>query len=173
MSLKANNHRTNVPCFLHDPNFQSRDYDPWKAYANSKAGNVLFAVALDSIGKSHGIRAFSAHPGGIIETGLARHMDLDLAKTFGMIDEAGLPVIAPEKGWKSLQQGASTMVWGATSPLLEGLGGLYLTNAEVGSVLEEDEGDLSLTGVSPGLVNPVNAGRLWQLCEQLTGVRLD
>ena len=58
---------------FHDPNFQHREYDPWIAYGQSKTANSLFAVALDSIGKSRGVRAFAVHPGGIV-TDLIRHM---------------------------------------------------------------------------------------------------
>ena len=61
-------------------------YEPWKAYAQSKAANILLAVALDSIGRSKGVRAFAVHPGGIFDTGLLRHVDKALAQDAGMID---------------------------------------------------------------------------------------
>jgi NAD(P)-dependent dehydrogenase (short-subunit alcohol dehydrogenase family) len=146
---------------------------PWRAYANSKGANILFAVALDSIGQRHGVRAFAVHPGGIFDTGLVRHMDLSIAKAAGMIDENGTPIIDPENGWKTPAQGAATMVWAATSLLLIGKGGVYCVDCDIGTQLTEDEGPLSLTGVAPSVKEPVNAGRLWQLCEQLTGARLD
>lgn len=173
VNLSSANHRVKVVDFLHDPNFQHREYNPWIAYANSKAANVLLAVALDSIGKPDGVRAFAVHPGGIFDTGLVRHMDLAIAKAHGMIDEDGKPIIDPEKGWKTPEQGASTMVWAATSPLLEGKGGIYLSNNEVCTELTEDEGELNNDGVAPGVKNPVTAGRLWRLCEELTGARID
>jgi NAD(P)-dependent dehydrogenase (short-subunit alcohol dehydrogenase family) len=167
--LSSANHRVKVAEILKDPNFTNREYSPWLAYANSKAANILLAVAFDDIGKAHGVRAFAVHPGGILDTGLARHMDLAIAKAHGMIDDDGNAVIDPEKGWKTPGQGASTAVWAATSPLLKGKGGVYLSNNEVCTELAEEEGELDNNGVSPGAKNPVNAGRLWRICEELTG----
>ena len=172
--LNSANHRGKVVDFLHDPNFEHRAYDPWVAYGNSKAANILLSVAFDSIGKAEGVRTFSGHPGGIFDTGLVRHMDLAIAKAHGMIDEDGKPVIDPEKGWKTPEQGASTMIWAATSALLDGKGGVYLTNNEVGKLLAEDDDDqIGNDSVKPSVKDPVNAGRLWRLCEALTGARLD
>jgi len=127
---------------------------------------------LEKQDPADGVRAFSVHPGGIFDTGLTRHMDLSLAKAAGMIDNEGQPIIDPEAGWKTPQQGASTMVWAAISPLLQDKGGLYLSNNEVASELSQDEGDLSNDGVAPGVRHPVNADRLWRLCEELTGARI-
>jgi NAD(P)-dependent dehydrogenase (short-subunit alcohol dehydrogenase family) len=38
---------------------ESVEYDPWRAYGNSKMANVLFARQLDHVYKDKGIRAFS------------------------------------------------------------------------------------------------------------------
>ncbi|RYG57281.1 SDR family NAD(P)-dependent oxidoreductase, partial [bacterium] len=57
-----------------DPNFQHREYDPWVGYGQSKTANILFAVELDRLGQSHGVRAFSLHPGSIVGTGLGKHI---------------------------------------------------------------------------------------------------
>jgi len=170
--LSSANHRANVTDLLHDPDFQTTDYDPWKAYAQSKGANILLAVALDSIGRKSGVRSFAVHPGGILETDLARHMDLAVAKQFGMIDENNNVVIDPEKGWKNVPQGAATMVWAATSPLLDGFGGVYLADSNIAVQDAEDGGSLG-NGVAPSMNDPVNAGRFWQLCEQMTGARID
>src|SRR5476651_2477957 len=53
-----------------DPNVERRAYDKWQAYGQSKTANALFALELDRRGAAHGIRAFSVHPGRIIDTGL-------------------------------------------------------------------------------------------------------
>ncbi len=172
VALSSANHRASVAGLLHDPNYQVRAYDPWQAYAQSKAANILFAVALDSIGQHSGVRAFAVHPGGILETGLARHVDLQIARDFGMIDEDGKPIIDPEKGWKTVAQGAATMVWAATSPLLDGRGGVYLADNNI-AIRDSEDGAALTNGVAPSTTDPVNAGRLWQLCEQLTGLHLD
>lgn len=170
--LSSANHRANVTDLLHDANFKATAYDPWKAYAQSKAGNILLAVALDSIGKTSGVRAFAVHPGGIWETDLARHMDPAIAKAAGLLDENDNVVIDPDKGWKNVHQGASTMVWAATSHLLDGRGGVYLADNNIG-VQDQIDGGALTNAVAPSVNDPVNAGRLWQICEQLTGARID
>ena len=156
---------------FHDPNFEHRKYDPWIAYGQSKTANSLFAVALDSIGKRKGIRAFAVHPGGIA-TDLIRHMskaEIDASK---IIDDAGKPIIDPENNKKTPQQGAATTVWCATSPQLEGLGGVYCQDCDIARPLPSDE-STEMHGVRPRAIDPVAAGRLWQLSEQLTGATLD
>src|SRR4051794_28105891 len=41
-------------------------YDKWQAYGQAKSANSLFAVQLDALGEDAGVRAFAAHPGGIL-----------------------------------------------------------------------------------------------------------
>jgi NAD(P)-dependent dehydrogenase (short-subunit alcohol dehydrogenase family) len=92
-----------------DPNFERRGYDNWKAYGQSKTANALFAVALDERGQAHGIRAFSVYPGGIY-TDLASHLSAEELAFDGEL--------------KTPEQGAATSVRCATSPQLEGKGGV-------------------------------------------------
>ena len=172
--LSSANHRAPVSALLHDPDFRRREYDPWIAYAQSKAANALFARALDRIGATQGVRAFSVHPGGIYETGLLRHTPSTVAEAAGMIDALGQPIIDPERnGFKSVPQGAATTVWAATSPLLEGKGGVYCADCNIGTLLDADDGPWTFNGIAPSVADEVSAGRLWQLCETLTGCRID
>ncbi|AGW95644.1 oxidoreductase [Ralstonia pickettii DTP0602] len=156
---------------FHDPNFEHREYDPWIAYGQSKTANALFAVALDSIGKRSGVRAFSVHPGGIV-TDLIRHMSKEEIDASNIIDKDGAPIIEPENNKKTPQQGAATSVWCATSPQLDGMGGVYCADCEIARALSSDE-STEMHGVRPRATDPVAAGRLWQLSEQLTSVRID
>lgn len=156
---------------FHDPNFQHRAYDPWVAYGQSKTADALFAVALDSIGQRQDVRAFSVHPGGIV-TDLVRHMsqaEIDASK---IIDKTGKPIIDPENNKKTAQQGAATTVWCATSPQLNGMGGVYCQDCDIARALPSDD-STELHGVRPRATDPVAAGRLWQLSEQLTGAAID
>lgn len=155
---------------FHDPNFERREYDPWIAYGQSKTANSLFAVALDSIGKRKGIRAFAVHPGGIA-TDLIRHMSKAQIDASKIIDEAGKPIIDPENNKKTPQQGAATTVWCATSPQLEGMGGVYCQDCDIARALPTDD-STEMRGVRPRAIDPVAAGRLWQLSEQLTSATL-
>jgi NAD(P)-dependent dehydrogenase (short-subunit alcohol dehydrogenase family) len=165
-----------------DWNFESRAYDPWKSYGQSKTGNVLFARALDARGAKFGVRAFSLHPGAIGATDLTRWFSpeehLKVFRDAGMLGEAGTWLIIPLKQWKTAPQGASTSVWGATSPLLDGRGGLYLENNNIAPRSEElvDVDPVSLTdprgfsGVKDYAIDLASADRLWALSEKLTGV---
>jgi NAD(P)-dependent dehydrogenase (short-subunit alcohol dehydrogenase family) len=155
---------------FHDPNFQRRAYDPWIAYGQSKTANALFAVALDSIGRQQDVRAFSVHPGGIV-TGLIRHMSQAQIDASDIIDGQGRPIIDPQNNKKTPQQGAATTVWCATSRQLDGMGGVYCADCDIAPALPSDD-STALRGVRPRATDPVAAGRLWQLSEQLTGASL-
>jgi NAD(P)-dependent dehydrogenase (short-subunit alcohol dehydrogenase family) len=156
---------------LHDPNFEHREYEPWVAYGQSKTANALFAVALDSIGRRSGVRAFSVHPGGIV-TDLVRHMSNEQLEASHVIDKDGKPIIDPGNNKKTPQQGAATSVWCATSPRLDGMGGVYCADCDIARALPGDE-STELHGVRPRATDPIAAGRLWQLSERLTGTRID
>ncbi|WP_031485553.1 SDR family NAD(P)-dependent oxidoreductase [Streptomyces bicolor] len=141
-----------------------RGYDKWAAYGQAKTANVLFAVHLDRLGRSSGVRAFALHPGAIL-TPLQRHMAKEEMVERGWIDENGTP-LNPE-GFKNPRQGAATQVWAATSPQLAGLGGVYLQDCEVA---EPAPADGAMRGVKDWAVDPEQAARLWELSAGLTGV---
>ncbi|MFF7364903.1 oxidoreductase [Streptomyces sp. NPDC008125] len=147
----------------HDPHFRT-GYDKWLAYGQSKTANALFAVHLDALGREDGVRAFSLHPGKII-TGLQREMELQEQIDLGWVDEHGNVVGA---GFKSPSQGAATGLWAATSPLLDGHGGLYLEDCEVARVSAPDEA-MDDGGVRGYAVDPDAAARLWDLSVTATG----
>lgn len=170
ISLSSYGHRR-AGIDFHDVNFERRDYEPWVAYGQAKTANALFAVALDAIGQSSGVRAFSVHPGGIV-TDLVRHMSTEQLEASQVIDKDGKPIIDPENNKKTPQQGAATSVWCATSPQLNGMGGVYCADCEIASALPCD-GSTQMHGVRPRATDPVAAGRLWQLSEQLTAKCID
>ncbi|MDQ0994486.1 SDR family NAD(P)-dependent oxidoreductase [Streptomyces sp. V3I7] len=139
-------------------------YDKWAAYGQSKTANALFALHLDELGRDFGVRAFSLHPGGII-TPLQRHLPKEEMVERGWIDEQG-NVLNPA-GFKTPEQGAATQVWAATSPQLDGLGGLYLEDCDVA---EPAPADGTWGGVKDWATDPEQAARLWALSAELTGV---
>jgi NAD(P)-dependent dehydrogenase (short-subunit alcohol dehydrogenase family) len=156
-----------------DPNFERRDYDPWVAYGQSKTANVLFALGVDKRGEADGIRAFALHPGAII-TDLIRHMSQDDLRARGAIEEDGRPVVDLARGFKSVPQGAATSVWCATSPQLDGMGGVYCEDVEVSPILVDADNSpgrvSSDVGVRPWAIDPESVERLWTLSQELTGV---
>lgn len=141
-----------------------QSYDKWAAYGQAKTANVLFAVHLDRLGRNAGVRAFALHPGGIL-TPLQRHLPKAEMVERGWIDEDGNP-LNPE-GFKTPEQGAATQVWAATSPRLDGLGGLYLEDCEVAEPATEGGGR---GGVKDWATDPEQAARLWDLSAELTGL---
>ncbi|WP_280402001.1 SDR family NAD(P)-dependent oxidoreductase [Nocardia carnea] len=147
----------------HDPHFHT-GYDKWLAYGQAKTANALFAVQLDALGRDDGVRAFALHPGKII-TGLQREMTRQEQIDRGWIDEHGTVIGAD---FKTPTQGAATGLWAATSPLLDGRGGLYLEDCEVARVSAPgtpmDDGGVRAYAVDPG-----SAARLWELSVAATG----
>ncbi|QCO18363.1 SDR family NAD(P)-dependent oxidoreductase (plasmid) [Azospirillum brasilense] len=151
-----------------DLDFERRPYDKWAAYGQSKTANALFAVALDRRGRGHGVRAFSLHPGQIL-TELSRHLSASEIAGFDALDAEGRPRIDPSRGMKTVTQGAATSVWCATSPRLDGLGGLYCEDCDVAQVHSAATGR---RGVHPWAADDALAERLWSVSETLTGASL-
>lgn len=153
---------------LDDPNFERRAYEKWAAYAASKTANVLFAVALDRHAAPHGVRAFALHPGGII-TDLMRFMTPEDLERMGVTQNPDGSYQAPEgDNFKTPEEGAATSVWCATSPQLQGKGGVYCEDVDVASRVADDA--TTLSGVRERAIDPAAAERLWTLSERLTGV---
>jgi NAD(P)-dependent dehydrogenase (short-subunit alcohol dehydrogenase family) len=144
-----------------DVHFTAGGYERFVAYGQSKTANVLFAVHLDALGRGQGVRAFSLHPGAIL-TPLQRHLTVAEMAELGWVDADGRPA---DPSFKTPEQGAATQVWAATSPQLDGLGGLYLEDVEV-APLHAGPGT---PGVAPHAVDPAEAERLWHLSQELTG----
>jgi NAD(P)-dependent dehydrogenase (short-subunit alcohol dehydrogenase family) len=174
ISVSSWGHRLS-PVVFEDINFEHRAYDRMAAYGQSKTANVLFAVKLDELGKDQHIRAFALHPGSIVSTDLSRNFSEDELRSFGVIDEQGKPVLNPDKQQKTIAQGAATSVWFATSPQLDGMGGVYGENCDISPLVRpgdsvELKAGFRPVGVMPYAVDPDAAKRLWTLSEQLTGV---
>jgi NAD(P)-dependent dehydrogenase (short-subunit alcohol dehydrogenase family) len=139
-------------------------YDKWLAYGQSKTANALFAVQLDALGRDVGVRAFSLHPGKIF-TPLQRHLTKAEMIAAGWLDANGDPA---DPTFKSPAQGAATQVWAATSPQLEGMGGLYCEDCDIAPL--DTEAKPSFVGVRSNAVDPKQASRLWTLSAGLTGI---
>jgi len=164
-----------APFNFEDPNFKERAYETLQGYGQSKTANNLYAVELDHRGKSAGVRAFSLHPGSVLGTDLGRVAPMALFQQMGTHDENGdiYPEVAAKL--KTVAQGAATSIWCATSPQLNGIGGVYCEDADIAQL---DEGNIehnyddpsSLRGVKPYAVDAVNAQRLWTISEEMTGI---
>jgi NAD(P)-dependent dehydrogenase (short-subunit alcohol dehydrogenase family) len=160
VSLSSIGHRI-CAANLEDPNFDTTPYDKWQSYGRAKSANSLFALGLDARGKAHDIRAFAVHPGGIM-TNLQRFLPIEEQIAMGWVDEAG----TVNALFKTPQQGAATSVWCATSPQLQGLGGLYCEDCDIAKLWEK--GDPAYSGVHAHAIDPPAAETLWALSEKMT-----
>jgi len=169
-----------------DPHFKD-GYDEMGmlGYGQSKTANVLFAVELDRRWSADGIRGFAVHPGIVMTTRLGPWipegeerepwLSDDQMRAMGLADERGELILDPDRELKTPQQGASTSVFAAASPLLDGIGGVYLKDNDL-SPLDEDPHDVEFgtdsdvkSDVVPYALDPASARRLWELSEALIG----
>jgi NAD(P)-dependent dehydrogenase (short-subunit alcohol dehydrogenase family) len=137
------------PVIFDDPHFHFTPYDPIVAYGQSKSASALLAVGATNRWAADGITANAVMPGAIA-TNLQRHT-------------GGLRT--PVERRKSPDQGASTTLLAATSPLLKGVGGRYLEDNNEASPVARRGSDL--TGVAPYALDAGNAHRLWDMSLEL------
>ena len=171
VSVSSRGHRFS-PVVFEDIDYERRAYTPLLGYGQSKTANILFAVEADARGQRDGIRAFAIHPGSIADTGLGKHMSIEALKKQGVLDAEGQPIIDPAKGLKTVPQGASTQVWCAVSPQLDGKGGVYCENTEVATLRPAETGEApppggGSGGVWPHAVDTGAAAQLWAVSEQM------
>lgn len=148
VSVSSSAHQLS-PVVFDDIHYAFRPYEPILAYGQSKTANILFAVAASARWSNDGIVANSLTPGAIL-TNLQRH-------------RGGMST--PPELRKTVDEGAATSVFVATSPLLEGIGGRYFVDCNEADVVEKRTGDT--TGVAPYALDRENAERLWKLSTSL------
>lgn len=156
-----------------DPNFESRPYDRWVAYGQSKTANILFSVHLDALGKAFGIRSYALHPGRIIDTNLKKYLSTEDLTKVGVLDAEGNRRSHVDSNMKTIEQGAATTLFAITSPLLNNIGGVHLQDCNIAEVVP-DGTDISKMsgGVLAYAVDEDNAQKLWALSVKLTNLAL-
>ena len=142
-----------------DIHFERREYNKWKAYGQAKSANALFALGLHLRHGKDGITSNAVHPGGIM-TGLQKFLPLEEMRALGWLQADDTPLDI----FKNPEQGAATSVWAATSPLLKGIGGLYLEDCRQGEPAPPTN---RASGFSPHVADPALAERLWVVSEQM------
>ncbi|MDI9877804.1 SDR family NAD(P)-dependent oxidoreductase [Flectobacillus longus] len=168
------------PISFDDVNFNTREYNKFEAYGQSKTANILFAVELDKRGQQFGVRSYALNPGLSLETNLGRHLTFEDYVSLGILHADGTPNVEAEAAMKSIQktkeQGAATAVWAATNPQLQNIGGVYLEDVEVAQFDEANYDSIATTyrnpggfaGVAPYALDKELAQKLWTLSEELT-----
>jgi NAD(P)-dependent dehydrogenase (short-subunit alcohol dehydrogenase family) len=163
VALSSTGHKLS-PFREHDPQFLT-GYDKWLAYGQAKTADSLFAVQLDELGAPHGVRAFAAHPGGIM-TELQRHLPRAEMVAAGWMTDDGVV----DERFKTPEQGAATSTWAATSPALDGMGGVYCEDCDIAEPTVADSPTARIAGVDAHAVDPSAAALLWSYSAELTGV---
>jgi NAD(P)-dependent dehydrogenase (short-subunit alcohol dehydrogenase family) len=141
-----------------DPHYRRRPYDKMESYGQSKTANVLFTVGLAARGHT----AFAVHPGRALGTELIRNLTKD--------DFAGMAAsgrTSPSIPSKSIEEGAATTIWAATSGELEGRSGLYLEDCHISTKVASSTNDTE--GHRADAVDPDEAERLWVWSEEQVG----
>ncbi|MEX0286460.1 MAG: oxidoreductase [Paracoccaceae bacterium] len=148
-----------------DIQFDATPYDKWQAYGQAKTANALFANALSRRLKDRGGLAFSVHPGGIF-TPLQRHLPKEEMIALGWLGEDGEPSELAKQGFKTPEQGCSTSLWAASSPLLEGVAGVYCEDCNIAAPTAE--GPMArYFGVDAHACDDDAAERLWDLSDRM------
>ncbi|KIV60825.1 putative oxidoreductase [Rhizobium sp. UR51a] len=143
-----------APVFWDDPDFRFIPYDPLLGYGQSKTACILMSVGITRKWANEGITSNALNPGAIA-TNLQKHT-------------GGLRT--PEHLRKTTEQGASTTVLLAASPLVEGRSGEYYDDCQKASVVEE-RGNGPFKGVAHYAIDEDNAERLWGMAETMLGVK--
>ncbi len=147
-----------------DPHFNTHEYDKWQAYGQAKSANALFALGADMRWRDKGIRSFSVHPGGIF-TPLQRHLPEEEMVALGWKNADGSIPPRVAAMFKTPEQGASTEVWAATSPKLEGKGGVYCEDCDIAKLATEDS--QRWEHARAWICDDDKASRLWEMSERM------
>ncbi len=179
VNVSSSAHHTSQIHF-NDVNYNDKEYDKFEAYGQSKTANVLFTVELDKRAQSFGVRSYAIHPGLIMATNLSRSLTFEDYVAIGAVHPDGTPNVeaqeAMKKIEKTVEEGAATTVWAATSPKLQNIGGVYLQDVEVADYAAGDNisgSPAGAGGVASFAVDPIAAAKLWTLSEELTGTRFE
>ncbi len=165
VSLASTGHKLS-PIRWDDIQYDESEYDKWQAYGQAKTANALFANALSRRLKVTNGLAFSVHPGGIF-TPLQRHLPKEEMIALGWLGEDGEPSELAKQGFKSPEQGASTTLWAATSPLLEGKAGVYCEDCNISAPTDPESETARYFGVDAHATDDAEAERLWEVSEEL------
>jgi NAD(P)-dependent dehydrogenase (short-subunit alcohol dehydrogenase family) len=126
---------------LDDLQFERRPYDGLRAYAQSKACNRLLTWALARRLAGSGVTATTYAPGFVAGTELSRGLSPELRAAYA------------QRPGRTVQQGADTAVWLASSADVEGVSGrFYMDRRELPCELRDERTEEAL----------------WAICERLT-----
>jgi NAD(P)-dependent dehydrogenase (short-subunit alcohol dehydrogenase family) len=158
VTLSSNAHKMGRIDF--DDLQSERRYRRWGAYGQSKLADLMFALELDSRlrGASSTVKSLAAHPGYAatnLQTAAAPMADRLVMQLTNLVMA------------QSADMGALPSLYAATYPGLEG--GSYIGPDGIGEL----RGHPHLVSPSRAARDGQVAARLWEVSEDLTGVRFD
>jgi NAD(P)-dependent dehydrogenase (short-subunit alcohol dehydrogenase family) len=127
---------------LDDLEFDRRSFESFKAYAQSKACDRLLTWALARRLKDTGVTANAMTPGLITDTRLYRNAPQELVERLTVYS-----------GGRTIEEGADTLVWLASSPDVEGVTNKLFENREE---------------LKCEFCNRKDEEKLWKICTDLT-----
>jgi NAD(P)-dependent dehydrogenase (short-subunit alcohol dehydrogenase family) len=138
-----------------------RRYDPRGAYQQSKLANVVFGLEFDRRlrARAAGTQSIVAHPGVAVTNIISNGMGNGLQ---GRIVNTLMPLVA-----QSDDRGSWPLLYAATSPDAHG-GGYYGPDG-----IAEIKGTPVEVKPKPHAMDPAAGKRLWDVSEELTGVRYE
>lgn len=138
----------------------TNEYDPVKAYDQSKLANLYTSNTINRLYSSQGLTSNAVMPGGIM-SGLQSSLPPSLLESWKGDSEF-------MKAWKSTEQGAATSVWAAVGKELEGRGGLYLEDCGVAERAVEGA-HMGLPGYGWNAFDEKAEDRLWEVSLEMVG----
>ncbi len=128
------------------------NYNPFRAYYQSKLANILFTRELSRRVKEHNIHVYSLHPGGV-RTNLSRYLSEGVHPIVSY-----LFFISGILFFKNAKQGSQTSIYCAVDEEVGTHSGLYYTDCKV---------------TKPGIqaTDDKVAKQLWELSLKLCGIQ--
>jgi retinol dehydrogenase-12 len=129
-----------------DDLMSTKDYRVMRTYGRSKLANILFTRALAKRLVGTGVTANALHP-GLVATGIGQTSALA---------RFGWRMVVYVRGGISVEEGAKTSLYLATSPEVEGVSGGYYSKCRLAELQ-----------TTPEAVSDAACERLWKVSEEL------
>ncbi|KAF8304962.1 NAD(P)-binding protein [Clavulina sp. PMI_390] len=141
-----------------DANYRVRpeEWDPQKAYGQSKIANALFAKSLAKKLATEKITAITLHPGFVRTLGVDRVPDGIWIKV-GLKNTEGEWTELHDKYFRSMEEGVSNLIVAAFDPVVQDHSGEWIEDCQIHN-----------ERVAP-FVNEENGERLWTMTEEMIG----
>jgi NAD(P)-dependent dehydrogenase (short-subunit alcohol dehydrogenase family) len=140
-----------------------RGYSPMRAYSQSKLANLVFARELNRRSREAGwgVLSNAAHPGMSKPDPRFSGPEPSMNERFMKFSQRLVPFM-----WQAIDEGIKPTLYAATSPHAAG-GAFYSPHG----LFEAAGGGVQEAKIPAHATNDADARRLWEISEQLTGVR--